>query len=233
VIAYLAYCAHLAVAHFTHEFLELNVDGITSTARTYVRADGKSVHLIPMMHIGDARFYAQLSQNFPSNSVILLEGVTDEKRHLKHKLSYRRAAESLGLEEQLENFEPAQGNARRADVDADQFAPTTLELLNLVAAIYSKGPSLPLFLELVSKGQDPRLADQLWRDLLIARNEHLLNEIEAGLVETGTVMVPWGAAHMPGLAAGIQKAGFKLSASRKYQVANFGLMWDRIRSRRK
>ncbi|HAB19178.1 MAG TPA: hypothetical protein PLX89_10230 [Verrucomicrobiota bacterium] len=231
VVLYLAFCVHLAVAHLTDGFLGLHFGGISSTARTYERADGKSVHLIPMMHIGDARFYTQLSQTFPSNSVILLEGVTDEKHHLKDKLSYQRAAESLGLEEQRENFDPAQGIARRADVDVDQFAPSTLEALQLVTAMYSKGPSLPLFLELATKGQDPQVADQLWRDLLTLRNEHLLKEIETALLETGTVMVPWGAAHMPGLAMEIQKAGFKLSSSREYQVANFRTMWDRIRSK--
>ena len=233
VVLYLSFCAHLAVGHFSGGFLGLYADGLSSTAKTYVRADGKELHLIPMMHIGDSKFYEELSRSFPTNSIILLEGVTDVKHHLENKLSYKRVADSLGLEEQHDNFEPTQGLARQADVDVDQFAATTLELLNLFTLIHTKGPSLALWVDLMSKGQDPRLAEQLWRDLLTLRNEHLLKEIRIALTETGTVMVPWGAAHMPGLAQEIQNDGFKLSSSHKYQIVNFRAMWERVRNRKK
>lgn len=231
VLLYLGFCAHLAVDHFSGGFLGLHADGITSRAKTYVRADGRSIHLIPMMHIGDASFYEKLSKGFPSNSIILLEGVADKKNHLQNKIGYKKLADSLGLDEQLGNFKPAQGIERRADVDVNWFSDSTLQILKLVMQIHSKGPSLPLFLDLQAKVQDPLVVKQLWKDLLTSRNAHLLGEIQKAVGETDQVMVPWGAAHMPGLEEEIQKTGFKLTEEQDYQIANFRTMWSRIRAR--
>jgi hypothetical protein len=84
VVLYLAFCAALALDHFTGSFLALHSDSLSMQARKYVRNDGKTIHLIPMMHIGESNFYDQISKSFPTNSVILMEGVTDSKNLLKH-----------------------------------------------------------------------------------------------------------------------------------------------------
>jgi hypothetical protein len=46
-------------------------------------------------------------------------------------------------------------------------------------------------------------------------------EIQHHLQSSDNLMVPWGAAHMPGIAKGIQKAGFHLAETREYVVIPF------------
>ena len=68
----------------------------------------------------------------------------------------------------------------------------------------------------------PQFEEHLWDDLLVKRNQHLLNEIDAHLQDSENIMVPWGAAHMPGLAREIQRSGFHLSETREFFVIRFG-----------
>jgi hypothetical protein len=227
VLLYLVFCASLAVDHFSGSFVALRSDGLMVRARTYVRDDGKTIQLIPMMHIGDAGFYNQISKSFPTNSVILLEGVTDNRNLLKHELSYKRMAKSLGLTEQKEEFVPVQGQPRRADVDVEEFSKSSIEFLNLAALIHSRGLRSDVFLELIQKSQDPLLTEQLWEDLLTLRNAHLLKEIKAELLHSNRIVVPWGAGHMRGIAVEIQKSGFHLSDTREYKVINFPSIGNR------
>jgi len=99
VVVYLAVCAALAVGHFSEGFLALRPGGFTVQVRKYVRSDGKTIQLVPMAHIGEADFYHQLSRSFPSNAVVLMEGVTDESNLLTNRITYKRMAAALGLAE--------------------------------------------------------------------------------------------------------------------------------------
>ncbi len=121
----------MAVNHFSEGFMTLHPGGFTVQVRKYVRNDGKVIELFPMAHVADADFYQQVSQTFPSNSIILMEGVTDINNLLTNKLSYKRMAKSLGLSEQKKEFKPTHGELVRADVDVDQFTPDTIDILNL------------------------------------------------------------------------------------------------------
>ena len=118
---------------------------------------------------------------------------------------------------------------RRADVDVEDFSATTLRLLNLVISIHSQGTTPESIRELMAQGQDPAAIERLWHDLLTLRNEHLLAKVKEALPETSAVMVPWGAAHMPGLAESIEREGFKVTDRQKYRIVNFRAMWDRVR----
>src|ERR1035441_6855456 len=75
-----------------------------------------------------------MSRTLPIYSIILMEGVTDEKNLLTNKISYKRMAKSLGLAEQHEKFEPTRGELVMADVDVGQFTRNTIDFLNLVIA---------------------------------------------------------------------------------------------------
>lgn len=223
VLVYLGLCASLAVGHFSGGFLALDGDGLAVQARTYVREDGKVIRLVPMMHIGEKEFYRRISASMPTNAVILLEGVTDRKELLRHKLSYRRMASSLGLTEQRETFEPGGSRIRHADVDVEQFSAETLEFLNTASLLHSEGLTGETLRELFLKPQSPELMKRLWEDLLVKRNEHLLEQMEAELEHSRPIVVPWGAAHMPGLARAIEKQGFRLSQADEYHVFRFRL----------
>ncbi len=183
----------LAANHFSTGFLRLRTSGVILQAKSYTRDDGRTIELIPMMHVGEPDFYNAVIKSFPSNSIALLEGVTDEKHLLEHKLSYKRLADSLNLTEQHEGFMPPQTASRRADIDIDQFSKTTIELLNLVTQLYSEGLNKDLLVKMLLQSSNPKVSEQLWDDLLVKRNQHLLEEIHTELARTNPIVVPWGA----------------------------------------
>jgi hypothetical protein len=221
VIVYCLFCTSLAVGHFTDGFMALRPGGVTVEVRKYVRNDGKTIQLFPMAHVADAAFYQKVSQSFPSNSIVLLEGVTDDKNLLTNHITYKRMAKALHLGEQHEDFKPVQGDLVRADVDVQQFSSNTVALLNLVMLLHAKGLQVETLLKLLEYSQPANVQEQLFDDILTKRNKHLLEEIQTRLPQSEYIIVPWGAAHMPELAREIQKSGFHLEGSQEYEVIRF------------
>jgi len=222
IAIYLFVSTARAVNHFSDGFMALHPRGFTVQVRKYVRDDGKVIELFPMIHIASAGFYQQVSQTFPSNSVILMEGVSDKGNLLTNKLSYKRTAKSLGLAEQKEMFHPSRGEIVRADVDVGQFSAETINFLNIVTLLHSKGANAENISKLMQYSPSPQFEGQLFNDILTKRNQHLLEEIQSYLPQSDNIMVPWGVAHMPGLAKELQKWGFRLKETREYTVIRFG-----------
>ena len=227
VIVYLGLCAVLAVNHFSEGFLALRPTGFTVQARKYVRADGKTIQLVPMLHIGEADFYQKLSRSFPTNAIILMEGVTDDRNLLTNKISYERMAATLGVAEQHEEFKP-RGEMVPADVDVAQFSSNTLAGLNLVMLLHARGMNPETMIKLM-QFSPPHFEEQLFDDLLRKRNRHLLKEIHARLAESEHLIVPWGAAHMPEIAQEILKAGFRVDETQEYVAIRFGSAGSKIK----
>src|ERR1017187_2230086 len=190
VLLYLAVCASLAADHFSGGFLALRWSGLVVRAKTYVRGD-KNIQLVPMMHIGEAEFYNRISKSLPTNSVILLEGVTDNKNLLKHELSYERDAQRLGLVEQEDKYFPPQARLRQADVDVAQFSKQSIAFLDLCAIVHSKGWSMESLQKMMRQSEEPQFADRLLDDLLTKRNANVLKEIEAEIPGSDVIVVPW------------------------------------------
>jgi hypothetical protein len=222
VAAYLFFCATLAVGHFSEGFVTLHSSGLSVQVRKYVREDGKSVRLYPMAHVADRNFYRTISQSFPSNSVVLMEGVTDREHLLTNHITYKRMAATLGLSEQQKEFKPSEEQSERADVDVNEFTTNTIGFLNLVMRIHSKGLDAQTLIELMTFSPPPGFETELFNDLLRKRNRRLLDEMKRRLTETENVVVPWGAAHMPEIAREIQKDGFQLAEAKDYTVITFG-----------
>lgn len=220
-IVYFFLCAALAVHHFTAGFVALHPGGLRVQVRRYVRGDGKIIELVPMSHVADASFYRKISKSFPTNSVILMEGVTDERHLLTNGISYKRVAHSLGLVEQREDFRP-QGELIMADIDVDQFATNTIDLLNLVMLIHVRGINPDTVMRLAQYSPPPAIEEQLLDDLVTKRNQHLLEKLQTELPQSAIIIVPWGAGHMPGIASAIQKDGFHLAETEEYTVIQFG-----------
>jgi hypothetical protein len=221
IMVYLFLCTALAVGHFSEGFMTLRPTGFSVQVRKYVRDDGKTIELFPMSHVADARFYHQISQTFPTNSVILMEGVTDEKNLLTNKISYKRMAKSLGLTEQRQEFTPSRGEIVHADVDVDEFTRDTINFLNLVMLVHARGLTLGNLQKLLQFSPPAHLDEELLNDLLRKRNQHLAKEIQSYLSESDNIIVPWGVAHMPGIARELQKAGFRLDRTQEYKVIQF------------
>lgn len=218
---YLALCASLAVGHLSEGFLALRPAGLTVQVRTYVRADGKTIQLVPMSHVGEPEFYRKLTQSFATNSTILMEGVSDEQHLLTNRITYRRMAKSLGLAPQERAFRPAPVQMVPADIDVQQFTTNTIDFLNLVMLLHSKGVSPENLMKLVQYTPPPHFEEQLLEDLLRKRNRHLVQEIHDQLTESDFLIVPWGAAHMPEIAKEIQKSGFHLQRTSEYVAIRF------------
>ena len=222
ILVYLVLCAGMAVNHLTDGFMSLRPGGLTVQVRKYVGADGKTIQLFPMSHIADSDFYQKVSESFPTNSTILMEGVTDHSNLLTNKISYKRMAKTLGLSEQHEKFVPEQGEMVRADVDIDQFSTSTIGLLNVAMLIHAKGINPETVLALLSFPQPPGFQDQLIEDLLTNRNHHLLEVMRSRLLKSQDIIVPWGAMHMPGISREIEREGFHMTESQNYTVIGFG-----------
>jgi uncharacterized protein YbaP (TraB family) len=75
--------------------------------------------------------------------------------------------------------------------------------------------------ELMQWSPTPEVEAQLFDDLLTRRNQHLFGEIQTRLAQPEMLIVPWGAAHMPGIAKEIQKSGFRLDTTQEYFVIRF------------
>jgi len=221
VMIYLFLCTAGAVNHFSEGFMTLRPGGFMVQVRKYVRPDGKTIQLFPMSHVAESDFYQNIAQTFPTNSIILMEGVTDEKHLLKNKINYQRMARKLGLAEQHEEFAPTRGVMVPADIDVDQFTTNTLDVLNLVILIHTRGADAGTFQKLMQYSTTPDFQEQLLADLLQKRNQHLLEEIQTYLPQSEHLIVPWGVAHMPGIARQIQQSGFKLAETREYEVIRF------------
>jgi hypothetical protein len=220
VIVYLVYCTALAADHLSEGFVALRPDGLTVQARRYVRNDGKTIQLFPMSHVGETDFYRKLSESFPTNSIILMEGVTDDRNLLTNKITYQRMAASLGVAEQQTEFRP-RGQLVRADVDVEQFSTSTIDFLNAVMLVHAKGLNAQTMLGLMDYSPPPHFEEHLLEDLLRKRNRRLLEEIQARLAQSEHLTVPWGAAHMPEIAREIQKSGFRLVETREFVTIRF------------
>src|SRR6266571_1143447 len=220
-VVYLFLCAALAVDHFSEGFAALRPGGLAVRVRKYVRNDGKTIQLVPMSHVGESDFYRTLSQSFPTNAVILMEGVTDNRHLLTNKISYKRMAWSLGVTEQVEEFNPRREQLVRADVDVEQFASSTIDFLNRVMLVYSRGLNAGTVQELVQYSPPPDFEQNLIEDLLRKRNRRLLEEIQAQLPQSENIIVQWGVAHMQEIAKEIQKSGFRLEKTQEHVAIRF------------
>jgi hypothetical protein len=215
IVGISATSASRAIHHLSDGFISLRPSGLIMQARTYRRdSDGATVHLIPMSHVAQSSFYTKLVESFPADSVILAEGVSDKNSHFKTKIGYGKTAASLGLAEQQTVFKP-QVTSIPADVDLSDLSPITLDFVKNAMALHNQGinaQSLPALME----NPPPHLLQSLLDDLLHHRNRHLLHVLETQLAQSKTIIIPWGAAHMPGIAEGVLKMGFYQIDSREH-----------------
>jgi hypothetical protein len=220
VAVYLGICANRAVDHFSDGFMALRPEGLIVQARKYTRNDGKTIRLFPMAHVGESDFYRKVSQSFPPDATILVEGVSDNWRLLTNRITYERMATSLGVAEQQKEFIP-RGKMVRADVDVQDFRQETIDFLNAVMLVHGKGVNAQTLPLLMRYSEPSNLQNQLFDDLIGKRNRHLLREIESQLAHSDDLIVPWGAAHMPEIAREIQKSGFHVAETRDYVAIRF------------
>lgn len=239
----------------TAGFMRVAPDGIYMAEKVY-RRDGKTIRLIGMIHLGEQRFYRQLTQVAgPARTIVLAEGVSDRKNLLPNRLDYGRVADYLGLTLQQEElhlggkmieaaeldrpkprelaWRPGQVDVMRADVDVSAFRPETVRFLDELGRQMKESPSIAKVL-LDSRWSEKYLTGQakeiIMDDILRLRNKELIGNLRKAVPRYDTVVVPWGALHMPEVEAEVLGQGFTLYQVRQRVSLDFGKLL-RIRTR--
>lgn len=213
VAVHLWLSAVMTVDALTDGYLLLTTRGLVSVERTFER-DGTTVHLVGMSHIGESAAYDTLKISFSelNDAILLAEGVTDRSGTLKRGPGYERAANRIGLVQQP-RAEAFGLPVKSADRDISDFSPTTREFLADALGVWAAdNPAAAMSRISLRYGSDQdkamALLETIYEDLIVARNAVVLDAVDAEAPDHTHIVVPWGAAHMPGLQAGLLEAGF-------------------------
>lgn len=184
-------------------------------------------------------------------AVVLVEGVTDRRRLLgSGPLSYARVAKLLKVTPQeestftervvsgLKESPPAPAEAeepavrapaeaihfRHADVDVETFDPKTIAFIVTVMSLFQSDSFHQAFAQLTDPGSplsDSAAQTQVMEDILYARNERLVAEIEDSLKQYRRVIVPWGALHLPEIESWLRSHDFVQSGEIERKAVGF------------
>lgn len=220
-LAYVAVSCALMLEWRSEGFIKLRPRGLYVESRIYQR-DQKFVHLLPTVHIASPDFYNQLFEGTPkAKSRLLPEGVSDRKSLLKHRLSYAAAAKAAGLSEQPRFAGKIPSDVFLCDADLSEFSESTLLALNTVTLAmkyFEDQEAMSAYTTL--SGFHPDLP-QLKRDLLDLRNRKVFTAIQESLPRFDHILVPWGAAHMPGIEESLLQHQFQKVSTRRLAVVTW------------
>ena len=215
---------------------------------------------------GEPEFYDSLYASFPSDALVLAEGVSDRDNRLASNLSYQRLAKVLGLEQQpilLPSQQPEIAEAGEesrdggfpldvdegaistevrtakvspdvvyADADLADFSETTIDFLNEVAVIYDSRnieEVLERFQVFEEKFTDEDV-EAVYEDIIFKRNERLISALDANLNRYDTIVIPWGAMHMPDLEMKLFEREFKQMSERALPLVRYQTVLTQLRS---
>jgi len=228
----------------TAGFMRLGPTGLYMKERVYTR-DEQQVRLTAMIHIGEQAYFRELAASIHgARTVVLAEGVSDDTGLLTHRFDYGDLGSTLGLasqqEMQLEVRDIALGDIGSrnwseeelnlphrvtADVDLSSFEPLTVEFLNVLGRVISPQgmfrDNYAAYERWMEEHAGPQLYETILGDILERRNAVLIDHLATALQHYDTVVVPWGAMHMPALEAAVLDKGFSLSSERERRCLDF------------
>jgi hypothetical protein len=239
----------------TSGFMRLSPIGIYMTDRSY-HLDKKIIRLTGMMHIGKQDYYEELASSMAAGrTIILAEGVTDEDRLLEHQFNYSKLAGIIGLSSQekmrfdgnlinLDDLDEKNPNASeqdqpdiaRADIDLNSFDPQTIEFLNILGrTLFSGKPLVEGFAEYnlwVSENMTQERIAGVMFDILDKRNEVVIDSMLRTLKRYDTIIIPWGAMHMPAIEEAVLEQGFVPGVARErlsldFRVIPYAELWQK------
>lgn len=240
--------------HNTAGFLRLSPKGIYMAERSYHLGD-KEVRLAGMMHIGKEDYFAELADSMVgTNTIILAEGVTDEDGLLKEHFNYNQLAGVVGLTSQETmqidanpvdlnalDEEPSQQDKpdiARADVDLNQFETSTVEFLNILGkTLLSKRPfsqTMPEYNSWVESNMTPEKMQAVMHDVIDRRNEVLIGHFVKSMGYYDTIIIPWGAMHMPAIEKAVLGKGFRAGERQErlsldFSTIPYAALWQQVR----
>lgn len=215
----------------TAGFMRLSPIGIYMTDRSY-HLDEKVIRLTGMIHIGKEDYYEGLADSMPTErTIILAEGVTDQDSLLEYQFNYSKLAGVIGLSSQEKmrfdgnlvdlyalnggnptDREQDKPDIARADIDLNRFDPQTVEFLNALGrTLFSDKPLVEGLAEYnvwVSENMTPERIAGVMFDILDKRNEVVIDSMLRTLKRYDTIIIPWGAMHMPAIEEAVLEQGF-------------------------
>jgi len=213
----------------TAGFLRISPIGIYMSERSY-RLDAKEVRLAGMMHIGKPEYYEDLARSLPAKgAIILVEGVSDQDGLLEHHFNYSELASVMGLSSQetlridgnpvdLQHLDERvvrranRPDIARADIDVNQFEPLTIEFLNILGrSLFSQQPLTERFAvynDWAGQHLTPEGMAGILADILDKRNAAVIAGMLRSLALYETIIIPWGAMHMPAIERAVLEQGF-------------------------
>jgi len=234
----------------TSGFMRLAPKGIYMTEKVY-RRDNRAIRLVGMIHMGEKQYYDELvGLGAPGRTLVLAEGVSDDKSLLPNRLDYGKVADYLGLTLQQEKMHfkgrlidaaelekpgeqartfgagsPAQVDILRADVDVSSFRPPTIRFLDELGKQMKATPSVAKGFVASSawsgKYITPEMQKVIVEDILYRRNYEVIRHLKKAVDRYDTIVVPWGALHMPGIEVEVLHQGFVLQQARERMSIDF------------
>jgi hypothetical protein len=256
VLAYMVFSfASVQLYEQSGGFARLWPSGLQMTEKIYRRAD-KEIHLTGMIHIADQAYYDEVLSSLPSDrTIVLVEGVTDQDRLLTYRFSYGNLARGLGLTsqetlafggrviapEEMQATTPstpmdADYHILRADVDVKAFRPKTIEFLNIIGDQFLSNDSLTEglhhYLAWIKENSPEITTEEIMMDILHKRNQEVIHRMNQALDHYDTIIIPWGALHMPEIEAAVLAKNFKLVKTRQRTSIDFKKMLHAYRSKK-
>ena len=211
---------------WTEGYARIRTDGLYCVEQTFTRED-KSVHLMATIHVGDDEYYEALARRMANeDGLVLAEGVTDKRGILREPLTYENVASSFGLTPQQEMPVLRVDNILMADIDLSQLSPLAVEFIDTLgraSANRSLEDGLAVYQKFVDK-HGPDAFYEVFDELINKRNAHLMKKVRRSLKRHDTLLVPWGAAHMPGISAALLQQGFSAGPRLERRAISF---WQR------
>jgi len=228
--------------HQTAGFLRLSPKGIYMAERSY-HLGNKEVRLAGMMHIGKEDYFTKIADSMEgSNTIILAEGVSDKDGLLKEHFNYNKLAGVIGLSSQetmqvdanpvdldFLDMAPPSSNTKpdiaQADDDLNQFETSTVEFLNLLGkTLLSDRPFTEAFGEYnswVEANMTPETMTSVMYDIVGRRNEVIIGHFHETLKHYDTIIIPWGAMHMPAIEKAVLGKGFRVGEKQERLSLDF------------
>lgn len=228
-ILYLPLTALMIPKVLTASYAYPAIDGIYIREGHYRNDTGKSVRLVGMMHVGERETYHAIFDSFVGPSTIVLEelvgGDRDPQGGVDNIYGLETSKEVILQPIASRYLKDRDVTVRNADVKQSSFAPETLAWIRSLG----ESPSLriPFMLSQLferATEEERELYEQLEFDIVTRRDISLIAHLTVALAEFDTVIVPWGALHMPAVESHLHSQNFRLEKATHHRI----LSWSSI-----
>ncbi len=120
-----------------------------------------------------------------------------------------------------------------ADADLADFSESTIAFLNETATIYdspSAADAIDRILKLSEQYSEEEI-EQVYEDIIYKRNDRLIIALDENLTRYDTIIIPWGAMHMPDLETALQDREFSQVSERDIPLIRYETIINSLRGR--